>query len=200
MANENETRPAQTEQQPVAVVPEGVTKVLNALIAVRVFLSVYRSMTPEIHALFETLEENICAVNGTLAAPIAQTEQPTPWQEATGRAAFKSFHRRLCERFGYTHDEEFWWRDLVSLEEHIAKQTEQPEQSGLAVPSLTEQEMDDLREFHQAVCCDAGHRVEKEGMRRLAEIGVVESVGFGKHRLTEFGTYWLAALSLQGGE
>lgn len=79
-------------------------------------------------------------------------------------------------------------------------QTAQPEQSGLAVPSLTEQEMDDLREFHQAVCCDAGHRVEKEGMRRLAEIGVVESVGFGKHRLTEFGTYWLAALSLQGGE
>ncbi|MGA4640592.1 hypothetical protein ACQKC8_12555 [Stutzerimonas stutzeri] len=65
------------------------------------------------------------------AAPIAQTA-PTPWQEATGRAAFKNFHRRLCERFGYAHDEAYWWRDLISLEEHIAKQTApQPEQSGL---------------------------------------------------------------------
>lgn len=37
--------------------------------------------------------------------------------EPTG---FKNFHRSLCARFGYTHDEQFWWRDLVSLEEHIA--------------------------------------------------------------------------------
>lgn len=35
-------------------------------------------------------------------------------------AGFKSFHRSLCKRFGYPHDEKDWWRDLVSLEEHIA--------------------------------------------------------------------------------
>ncbi len=34
---------------------------------------------------------------------------------------FKNFHRALCERFNYPHDEEFWWRDQVSLIEHIAK-------------------------------------------------------------------------------
>ncbi len=33
---------------------------------------------------------------------------------------FKNFHRLLCERFNYPHDEEFWWRDLLSLIEHIA--------------------------------------------------------------------------------
>ena len=66
---------------------------------------------------------------------------------------------------------------------------------GLSVPALTEQEAEDLFEFHEAVCCDAGHRVEKDGMRRLSEIGAVESVGFGRHRLTEFGTYLLAALA-----
>lgn len=33
---------------------------------------------------------------------------------------FKAFHASLCRRFGYTHDEQYWWRDLVSLEEHIA--------------------------------------------------------------------------------
>ncbi|AJO79393.1 hypothetical protein [Pseudomonas sp. MRSN 12121] len=35
---------------------------------------------------------------------------------------FKSFHRSLCERFGYFHDEADWQRDQVSLEEHIAAQ------------------------------------------------------------------------------
>ncbi|MES2048821.1 MAG: hypothetical protein V4447_10500 [Pseudomonadota bacterium] len=34
-------------------------------------------------------------------------------------ANFKNFHRSLCERFGYVHDEIDWRRDQVSLEEHI---------------------------------------------------------------------------------
>lgn len=36
--------------------------------------------------------------------------------------SFKNFHRQLCERFGYGHDEVDWQRDQVSLIEHIAKQ------------------------------------------------------------------------------
>jgi hypothetical protein len=36
-------------------------------------------------------------------------------------AAFKNFHRSLCARFGYVHDEKDWRRDQVSLEEHIAR-------------------------------------------------------------------------------
>lgn len=62
-----------------------------------------------------------------------------------------------------------------------------------SVAHLTVAEMNDLMAFHGAVCCDEGHTVDKEGMRRLAQIGAVESVGFGKHRLTEFGVYLLAA-------
>jgi hypothetical protein len=38
------------------------------------------------------------------------------------RSGFKNFHRSLCERFGYFHDEIGWQRDQVSLEEHIATQ------------------------------------------------------------------------------
>ena len=34
---------------------------------------------------------------------------------------FKNFHRNLCERFGYFHDEHDWRRDQVSLIEHIAE-------------------------------------------------------------------------------
>lgn len=33
----------------------------------------------------------------------------------------KVLHASLCRRFGYVHDERNWYRDLVSLEEHIAK-------------------------------------------------------------------------------
>lgn len=35
--------------------------------------------------------------------------------------SFKNFHRVLCERFDYTHDEKDWRRDQVSLIEWIAK-------------------------------------------------------------------------------
>ena len=35
-------------------------------------------------------------------------------------AAFNNFHRQLCERFGYSHDEVDWQRDQISLIEHIA--------------------------------------------------------------------------------
>lgn len=45
-------------------------------------------------------------------------------------AGFKNFHRSLCARFGYTHDESFWWRDLVSLEEHIAALSSQASKPG----------------------------------------------------------------------
>ncbi|WLG64826.1 hypothetical protein PSH90_12195 [Pseudomonas sp. FP1762] len=38
------------------------------------------------------------------------------------KAGFKNFHRSLCERFGYFHDEIDWQCDQVSLEEHIDTQ------------------------------------------------------------------------------
>jgi hypothetical protein len=37
------------------------------------------------------------------------------------RSDFKNFHRLLCERFGYGHDEVDWKRDQLSLIEWIAK-------------------------------------------------------------------------------
>ena len=33
---------------------------------------------------------------------------------------FKNFHRLLCERFGYVHDEKDWQRDQLSLIEWIS--------------------------------------------------------------------------------
>ena len=52
------------------------------------------------------------------------------WAERAKSAEhqFKNFHRLLCERFGYTHDERDWRRDQLSLIEWIAKRAEQPAQ------------------------------------------------------------------------
>lgn len=40
--------------------------------------------------------------------------------EQADEADFKNFHRLLCDRFGYVHDEADWKRDQLSLVEHIA--------------------------------------------------------------------------------
>lgn len=53
----------------------------------------------------------------------AQAEQ----QVAGTEHEFKNFHRSLCERFGYVHDEIDWKRDQVSLEEWIARSKRDPE-------------------------------------------------------------------------
>lgn len=57
-------------------------------------------------------------VTGTSPAPAADARGEP--HDPRGTAAFKNFHNNLCKRFGYTHDERDWWRDLASLEEHIA--------------------------------------------------------------------------------
>lgn len=46
--------------------------------------------------------------------------------EPSDAHAFKNFHRVLCERFGYAHDERDWRRDQISLIEHIASRLAQP--------------------------------------------------------------------------
>ena len=66
----------------------------------------------------ELMLNAIAAINEALAQPPLPVQ---PVQEPTDLASFKNFHRSLCARFNYTHDEKFWWRDLVSIEEHIAK-------------------------------------------------------------------------------
>jgi hypothetical protein len=57
-----------------------------------------------------------------------------------GEKAFQNFHRSLCERFGAVHDPVDWWRDTVSLEEHIASLIAQP------APAPTPAFLDDLRD------------------------------------------------------
>ncbi|MEI7296643.1 hypothetical protein WCQ02_31255 [Paraburkholderia tropica] len=59
--------------------------------------------------------KKFCAI----AQPVQQTAQ----------SDFKNFHRLLCERFGYVHDEKDWQRDQLSLIEWISARAASP-QSG----------------------------------------------------------------------
>jgi hypothetical protein len=55
----------------------------------------------------------------TLEAVLDRAEQAEAELKTT-KQQFRNFHRSLCQRFGYVHDEAFWWRDLCSLEEFIS--------------------------------------------------------------------------------
>lgn len=55
--------------------------------------------------------------------------------------AFKNFHRLLCERFDYSHDEKDWQRDQLSLIEFIAARLAAPVAQAEPRKPLTEQEV-----------------------------------------------------------
>lgn len=76
--------------------------------------------------------ESACYAYGFNACREAIHAQGTGKREPDDSRAFKNFHRALCERFDYTHDEIDWRRDQVSLEEHIAKKIEKREQAGVS--------------------------------------------------------------------
>lgn len=59
-------------------------------------------------------------INRFNAGPATPVKQQAAANHHTNEAAFKNFHRCLCERFGAQHDPVDWWRDLTSLEEYIA--------------------------------------------------------------------------------
>jgi hypothetical protein len=52
---------------------------------------------------------------------------------------------------------------------------------------LTTEEMTALRRFHETTADDESYDVPKPMMKRLAEIGAVQHVGFGRYYLTNFG-------------
>lgn len=59
-------------------------------------------------------------INAVLAARHVAADAAAP-----SEAEFKNFHRLLCDRFGYVHDERDWKRDQLSLIECIANWRDQ---------------------------------------------------------------------------
>lgn len=92
------------------------------------------------------------------------------------RAAFKNFHRAMCERFGYAHDEKDWKRDQASLEEWIAKKLRDARDDR---PELHEPSASDIKAVYDAyeLACMSGPGDGtvtgiRAALRKAAELGV----------------------------
>ena len=100
------------------------------------------SKNPEAYNRWMALNE----AGKVLKAAIAESESPTVAQPAAeqqapvGEHEFKNFHRLLCERFGYVHDERDWKRDQLSLIEWIAKRVSPPAQPASSEPAAPDTE------------------------------------------------------------
>ncbi len=132
----------------------------------------------------------------SLRAELAAIKAQEPDSEDWG--VFAAYLLDNCEReVIYEESLQRWVADMIAdphygpLFRREAAPVAEAKAQGVVMPELSAAEREDLLEFHQSVCCDAGHRVDKSGMKRLSEIGAVESCGFGKHRMTEFGVYLL---------
>ncbi len=66
---------------------------------------------------------------------------------------FKNFHRLLCHRFGYAHDEKDWQRDQLSLIEWIANRNDQPPRPSTPPPVCEHSDSGQ----HECKHCDATH-------------------------------------------
>ncbi|WP_260426377.1 hypothetical protein [Burkholderia cepacia] len=67
----------------------------------------------------KAIHEAFIRTNKLYAAP-----EPAQADARDDTHLFKNFHRQLCERFGYVHDEIDWRRDQVSLIEWIANKAD----------------------------------------------------------------------------
>lgn len=81
----------------------------------RVFCGHRGSLQLYVHELSAAVRAGLEAALAAAGQGDAVDNCGRPWRDA-----FKNFHRSLCARFGYVHDEKGWQRDQVSLEEHIA--------------------------------------------------------------------------------
>lgn len=63
------------------------------------------------------------------------------------------------------------------------------------VPMLPSDALDALRDFKLTVIQDGFHRIGKPMIQQLAQAGALESLGFGKHRVTEYGEWLLSSSS-----
>jgi len=92
-------------------------------------LAVNSGESLEVFGLHNLLEREIARVGVTRdawAAAVAEQAGKLPKSGAhqSPDHEFKNFHRLLCERFDYVHDEADWKRDQISLIEWIAKRKE----------------------------------------------------------------------------
>jgi len=110
---------------------------------------------------------------------------------------------KLQEPFGYFKAEPFGWRDCAETDEGAIALYEAPQPQAdtrdaerwgsepvTGTPFLQEEDQHLLDRFIETTEDNEGFDIGKEAIKRLANLGVVESLGFGRYGVTVFG-YWV---------
>ncbi|AJX62476.1 hypothetical protein [Burkholderia pseudomallei] len=93
---------------------------------------------------------------GRAPATLYTAPQPAQADAPDDTHKFKNFHRRLCERFGYVHDEIDWRRDQVSLIEWIAKKADAPAEAREPIAWVTDDDRAITAAQKQRALADGG--------------------------------------------
>ncbi|APY96621.1 hypothetical protein [Burkholderia pseudomallei] len=98
---------------------------------------------------------------------------------------FKNFHRRLCERFGYVHDEIDWRRDQVSLIEWIAKKADAPAEAREPIAWMTDDDRAITAAQKQRALADGGATASSVRPYSIPCYAVSAPADAGEARLTD---------------
>ncbi|WAI82576.1 MULTISPECIES: hypothetical protein [Achromobacter] len=79
------------------------------------------------------------------------------------------------------------------LAQHLSKLRAEGVQAG--APMIPSDALDALRDFKLTVIQDGFPKIGKPMIQQLAQAGALESLGFGKHRVTEYGEWLLSSSS-----
>lgn len=163
----------------------------------------WQSSEPATKLMVEAMKAEIAELRAALAA--------TPSEEADLRASLKqlndSTHRERERLMAHIHRlETALWKFGAPGEEAL-----QAARKGIATPSegvgaddgwLLPDDLAALQRFHECATDfdSGGHDVPKAQVARLVEIGVLRSIGFGRHMVTSFGDYVLGQASASHAE
>ncbi|AYD65330.1 hypothetical protein DVB37_16435 [Achromobacter sp. B7] len=84
---------------------------------------------------------------------------------------------------------------LLMYEAHEALSKLRAEGVQAGAQMLPSDGLDALRDFKLTVIQDGFHKIGKPMIQQLAQAGALESLGFGKHRVTEYGEWLLSSSS-----
>lgn len=122
---------------------------------------------------------------GRAPATLYTAPQPAQADAPDDTHKFKNFHRRLCERFGYVHDEIDWRRDQVSLIEWIAKKADAPAEAREPIAWMTDDDRAITAAQKQRALADGGATASSVRPYSIPCYAVSAPADAGEARLTD---------------
>lgn len=151
----------------------------------------YPHITDEDFAAIAAVAQSLTDTIVSLASPVAA--QPAP--DRIINALASEAYSYACALDAAVRDADSDYLERISRREIDKFKTRAREILVAPVaaqpPKLTPNELEALHDFQRTVIMDSCHTLGKPMIKRLTGVGALESMGFGKHRLTEYGKWLL---------